>query len=145
MKKSSKPKLQKAQHPSRTTKSASTTAANAKQSMVIRQAAKASLTPLVRAGTGRCAVELWRRCYLAPPPWTTRQIGMALWNVEAAACDKTIDWPLGREIHRRAYRADLLSCGVPEDQHDALYLWVIPENSALTCARCAAWRSARAS
>jgi hypothetical protein len=77
--------------------------------------------------------------------WTARQISMALWNVEAAACDKALDWPLGREIRRCAYRADLLSCGVPEDQHEALYIWVIRENSALTCARQAAWRSARVS
>lgn len=77
--------------------------------------------------------------------WTARQIGMALWNVEATACDKSLYWPLGREIRRRAYRADLLACGVPEDQHLALYIGVIQENSALTCARRAAWRSARAS
>ncbi len=92
---------------------------------------------------GRRAVELWQRTYLAPPPWTPRQIGMALWNVEAAACDRTLDWPMGQDIRRRAYRADLLSQGVTEDQHDALYLWVIREHSALTCARRAAWRSAK--
>ncbi len=92
---------------------------------------------------GRRAVELWQRTYLAPPPWTARQIGMALWNVEAAACDRTLDWPMGRDILRRAYRADFVSKGVTEDQHDALYLWVIRENSALTCARRAAWRSAK--
>jgi len=91
---------------------------------------------------GRRAVELWRRCYLAPPPWTARQLGMALWNIEAAACDRTLDWPMGRDIRRRAYRADLLSKGVPEAEHAALYAWVIREHSALTCARTAAFRSA---
>ena len=91
---------------------------------------------------GRRAVELWRRTYLVPPPCTPRQIGMALWNVEAAACDRTLDWPVGQDMRRRAYRADLNIRGVPEDHHQELYTWVIREHAALTAARQAAWRSA---
>jgi hypothetical protein len=95
--------------------------------------------------TGRRAVELWRRSYLTPPPWTARQIGMALWNIEAASCDRRLKWPLGEEIRRQAYRADLLAFGVPQEQQDALYLWILQELPALACARRAAWRSARPS
>lgn len=51
--------------------------------------------------TGRRAVELWRRSYLTPPRWTARQVGMALWNIEAASCDRRLKWPLGEEIRRR--------------------------------------------
>jgi hypothetical protein len=91
---------------------------------------------------GRRAVQLWYRSYLKPPPWTPRQIGMALWNVEAAACDQTLDWPTGLELRRRAYRADLLACDVPEHRHPDLYCWVMTEQDALTSARQAAWRSA---
>jgi len=89
----------------------------------------------------RRAVELWRNSFLAPPPWTARQIGMALWNIEAAACDKTLDWPTGQDMRRRAYRADLISLGVPEDQHVDLNAWIIQEKPALTVARQAAFRS----
>lgn len=91
---------------------------------------------------GRRAVQHWRRSYRGPPPWSARQIGMALWNVEAAACDRTLDWPLGRQIRQRAYRADLLSYGVPQEQHEALFLWVTREHAALTSARRTVWRSA---
>jgi hypothetical protein len=92
--------------------------------------------------TGRRAVQLWHRSYLKAPPWSARQIGMALWNVEAAACDRTLAWEPGAQIRRQAYRADLLGYGVPEAQHNDLYMWVIQERDALTSARQAAWRSA---
>jgi hypothetical protein len=91
---------------------------------------------------GRRAIQLWHRSYLTPLPWTPRQTGMALWNIEAAACDQTLDWPAGLELRRRAYRADLLACGVPEHRQPDLYCWVMAEQDALTSARQAAWRSA---
>jgi hypothetical protein len=71
-------------------------------------------------------------------------MGMALWNIEAAACRRRLKWSGGEEMRRRAYRADLLALGLPKDWHEALYMWVLSESSALTCARRAAWRSAKA-
>lgn len=94
---------------------------------------------------GRRAVELWRRSHLAPPHWTVLQLRTALWNVEAAACDRRLDWPLGEEMRRLAYHADLQDRGVPEDEHSALYIWVAEALPALVCARQAAWRGTRAS
>lgn len=94
---------------------------------------------------GRRAVGLWRRCYLVPPPWSEKQIAVALWNIESASCDKRFKWKAGEELRQCALRADLLVAGVPEEQHDDLHLWVLREASALTCARKAAWRSAKES
>lgn len=92
---------------------------------------------------GKRAVELWLRCYLSKPSWSARQVAMALWHHEAAACDQTLAWAEGENLRIRAERADLLSCGVPDEQHDAIKTFVIEQHPALTCARRAVWANAK--
>lgn len=91
---------------------------------------------------GRRAVDLWLRSYLQRPPFETRQIAAALWNLESGVCSKTLDWGLGQEIAEQAWGADLIAVGVPAGRHEALKVWVLQERSVLICARKAAWESA---
>ncbi len=96
----------------------------------------------VNTRVGKRAVELWLRSYLAKPQWLPRQVAAALWNVESAACDRTLSWQLGDTIRERAYAADLSFRGLPPDRHAELNDWIARERSALTCARTAAFASA---
>jgi hypothetical protein len=92
--------------------------------------------------TGKRAVDLWLRSYLAKPQWLPRQVAAALWNAESAACDRTLSWPLGDTIRERANAADLSFRGLPPDRHAELNDWIARERSVLTCARTAAFASA---
>lgn len=91
--------------------------------------------------TGKRAVELWLRSYWMKPPWLPRQVAAALWNVESAACDRTLAWSVSNQLRERAHRADLLARGVPLDRHVELTAWVIRERPALLTAREAVWKS----
>lgn len=90
---------------------------------------------------GRRAVELWRNSHLERPPWTARQIAVALWNSEAAACDQTLDWPLAEAVRSHAHQTDLIISGVQHDQHDRLTAWIAQHRASLVCARRGAWKS----
>lgn len=96
----------------------------------------------IHTRVGRRAVDLWLRCYLAKPPYSSAQVAAALWNGESAACDRTMTWGLETEIRRRAHRADLLHRGVHPEQIEPLGLWIIENWPALACARRAALASA---
>ena len=90
---------------------------------------------------GKRAVRLWLRSYLTIPQFIERQVAAALWNVESAACDRTLSWSLGDEIRQRAYRADLTYRGLPEEQHAELNAWIARERPALIAARVAVWNN----
>ena len=91
---------------------------------------------------GKRAVDLWLRSYPMKLPWTPRQVAAALWNAEAALSDRTLGWKLGDEVQQRAYRADLLACGLPIELHAKLVDWIANEHAALTVARRTVWESA---
>ena len=91
---------------------------------------------------GKRAVELWLRSYPMKLPWTPRQVSAALWNAEAALCNRTLSWKLGDEMQERAYRADLQANGLPIDHHVELMNWIARERRALTTARRTVWESA---
>ena len=67
----------------------------------------------LRTRLGRRAVDLWLRSYLQKPPFDGRQVAIALWNSELAACARTLNWPLGQQIKEQAELADLYHYGVP--------------------------------
>ncbi len=90
---------------------------------------------------GRAAVELWWQDAQPRPPWRPKQLAIALWNLESAACDRTLDWPLGDELRARAYHADLLARGVPEEEHEELMEYVASGLPALHRARIAVWEA----
>jgi hypothetical protein len=89
---------------------------------------------------GRRAVDLWLRSYLARPPFTTQVVAEGLWIWESGACDKTLDWPLGRVIGEESVEADMIHAGGANFAQ--LRDWMEAERSVLTCARKAAWESA---
>jgi hypothetical protein len=92
--------------------------------------------------TGKRAVDLWLRSYLAKPQWLPRQVAACLWNAESATCDRTLSWPLGDTIRARAYAADLSYRGLPVERHAELAQWIDRERPALIAARQAAFDSA---
>jgi hypothetical protein len=96
----------------------------------------------VNTRLGRRAVDLFLRAYLMKPPCTPRMVAACLWNAESAACDRTLSWPLGEAIRKRAYAADLLVHGLPLSRHAELNTWIVHERPALTAARQAVWNSA---
>jgi hypothetical protein len=93
--------------------------------------------------TGKRAVRLWLKSYLTIPQFSERQVAAALWNAEAALCDRTLCWPLGDEIRQRAHAADLSYRGLPVARHAELMEWVMRERPALTAARAAVFASVR--
>jgi hypothetical protein len=90
---------------------------------------------------GQRAVDLWLRSYLTKVPFGARQVAAALWNIESAACDRILDWPLGREIESAAHSADLIRRAVPAERHASLYGWVQQQRQGLCCARKAVFES----
>ncbi len=96
----------------------------------------------IRTRLGRRAIDLWLRSYLEKPPFEARQVAIALWNAESAACTRSLDWSLGREIMEQASFADLSHFGVPMSRHEELKAWISKEQSVLACARTAVWQSA---
>lgn len=95
----------------------------------------------LRTRLGRRAIGLWLRSYMQKPPFDGRQVAAALWNLEAAACARTLNWPLGQEIKEQAAAADLVRCGVPVGRGAELMAWIVQERSVLSCARKAVWES----
>lgn len=95
----------------------------------------------VNTRLGRQAVDLWLKSYLVKPPWLPRQVAAALWNAESALCDRTLSWPLGDTIQKRAYAADLTFRGLPVERHPELNAWIAREMPALNAARLAVWNS----
>jgi hypothetical protein len=94
----------------------------------------------IRTRLGRRAVDLWLRSYLQKPPFDARQIAIALWNAESAACRRTLSWPLGSTIERQARSADLFNRGLSAERHDEIAAWIAKERAALACARRAVWK-----
>jgi hypothetical protein len=92
---------------------------------------------------GRRSIEVWLRSYLRRPPFEVRQVAAALWNTEAALCDRTLDWPFAKEISGEAHSIDLLRQGIPLSRHDEIGAWLHAEHSVLACARKAVWESAQ--
>lgn len=95
----------------------------------------------VNTRLGRRAVDLFLRAHLMKPPYPPRMVAAAIWNTESAMCDRTLSWPVGEEIRRRAFCADLTYRGLPEDRHAALNDWIARERPALIAARQAVWNS----
>jgi len=95
----------------------------------------------IRTRLGRRAVDLWLRSYLQKPPFDSRQIAIALWNTESAACARTLSWSLGSVIEQQARGADLLNRGLRADRHDEIAAWIATERAALASARHAVWES----
>jgi hypothetical protein len=88
---------------------------------------------------GREAIDLWSKSYSRRLPWSTRQIGIVVWNSESAACDRTLLWSTGEGLRTRAHHADLIARGVPAADHDSITAWVRGELQALHCARRSVW------
>jgi hypothetical protein len=97
----------------------------------------------IRTRLGRRAVDLWLRSYFQKPPFDARQVAIALWNMESAACARTLSWPLGQVIEQQARSADLLARGLPAERHEEIAAWIVKEHAALGCARRAVWESVR--
>jgi hypothetical protein len=91
---------------------------------------------------GRRAIDLWLRSYLQKPPFDGRQVSIALWNMEAALCARTLRWPLGEGFQEEAESADLTTRHLPLQRHGELRAWIAEERSVLLCARHAAWEGA---
>lgn len=95
----------------------------------------------IRTRLGRWAIDQWLRSYQFPP-FDARQIAIALWNAESAACTRTLAWSLGAVIEQQARSADLLARGLPAERHDEIAAWIVKEQTALACARRGVWERA---
>jgi hypothetical protein len=92
---------------------------------------------------GREAITLWRRCYVMRLPWSLSQMAVAVWNREAALCERVLSWPMGRALRAQAHELDLVGRGLPALEHDGLFGWIESEEPALHCARRVVWRRAQ--
>lgn len=88
---------------------------------------------------GRRAVDLWLRSYLQRPKFEARQIAIALWNLESAACARTLCWQQGQAFQDEAEGADLRARALPHSLHSEIRAFILQEAKVLSCARRAAW------
>jgi hypothetical protein len=92
-----------------------------------------AMDPL-RTRLGREAVRRWAKEFKTCP-WTLAQLGIALWNFESAACDRTLVWTSGEVFRGQGQRADLVARHVPLDQHEAIGTFMVSHYEALNAVR----------
>lgn len=111
------------------------------QSTLLRDVPSYGFDPL-HTRLGRRAVEVWLKSYLSAPPFSASQVAIALWNMEAAASQRLLEWPLGEEIRAQGHTADLLTRGLILSRHVEIDLWIKEQFAVLQHARSAIWEGA---